>query len=368
MIFAIDEALKTYKERVTELEMEKAMLEIKVKQERSSASALAKAARKETASLCKDLNTTGAEHTKAKEHVVDSTDIRNGLRKAARDPAISERDAAMREVAALREARGAVLFDVPRIGHEPCDGNLVERDALIESLRNHDADLRRGSLGRARAGRARTRREEGRVGTIRGGRFDTHVGDERLHGRSTVKESTPVALAEAIASESATYGSSGGLASLTTTEEISTDDTRATRQAAISTILGGAHRPDDMLSVTFSRVEVQNLGGDVKALRSALDVARTARMARICQDAPLRIALHDVASARADTHAAREEVKVWKREYAKWKVECGKREADASKWKEVLVKAHVKLAAEVEELKKLGLGIVSGLSATKASC
>ncbi|KAL1675339.1 hypothetical protein EV122DRAFT_281186 [Schizophyllum commune] len=147
------------------------------------------------------------------------------------------------------------------------------------------------------------------------------------------KDSTPVALAEAIASESATYGSSGGGASLTTTEEISADDTRATRQAAISTILGGAHRPDDMLSVTFSRVEVQNLGGDVKVLRSALDVARTARMARTGQDAPLRTALHDVASARADTHAAREE----------------------AGWKEVLVKAHVKLEAEVEELKKLGI-------------
>ena len=111
MIFAIDEALKTYKERVTELEKEKAMLEINVKQERSSASALAEAARKETASLRTDLSATRAELTKAKEHVVDSTDIRNGLQKAARDlaAAISERDAARRGVVALR---GAVLFDV----------------------------------------------------------------------------------------------------------------------------------------------------------------------------------------------------------------------------------------------------------------
>ena len=79
-----------------ELEQEKAMLEIYVKQESSSASAQAKAARKETASLRKDLSATRAELTKAKEHVVDSTDIRNGLRKVARDLAavISERDAA----------------------------------------------------------------------------------------------------------------------------------------------------------------------------------------------------------------------------------------------------------------------------------
>ena len=133
MIIAIDEALKTFKRRVTELEKEKAMLEINVKQERSSASALAKAARKETASLRKDLSATRAELTKAKEHVVDSTDIRNGLRKAARDlaTAISERDVVRRVVAALREARRVVLFDVPRIGHEPCDGNLVERDVPL---------------------------------------------------------------------------------------------------------------------------------------------------------------------------------------------------------------------------------------------
>ncbi|KAL1667990.1 hypothetical protein EV121DRAFT_296597 [Schizophyllum commune] len=145
------------------------------------------------------------------------------------------------------------------------------------------------------------------------------------------KDSTPVALAEAIASESATYGSSGGGASLTTTEEISADDTRATRQAAISTILGGAHRPDDMLSVTFSRVEVQNLGGDVKTR------------------------LYAPPFMMSPAHERTRMLRGRRREYAKWKVECGKREADASKWKEVLVKAHVKLEAEVEELKKLGI-------------
>ena len=72
MIFAIDEALKTFKERVSELEKEKAMLEINVKQEHSSASALAKPARKETASLRKDLSATRAELTTAKEHVMST--------------------------------------------------------------------------------------------------------------------------------------------------------------------------------------------------------------------------------------------------------------------------------------------------------
>ncbi|KAI4520476.1 hypothetical protein K525DRAFT_270769 [Schizophyllum commune Loenen D] len=253
MIFAIDEALKTYKERVTELEMEMAMLGINVKQERSSASALAKAARKEAASLCKDLSTTRAELTKAKEHAVDSTDIRNGLRKAAHDlaAAISERDAAMREVPALREAGGAVLFDVPRIetamrtfvaGLWDALGWVahVQEERKAAWARSAEADSTLMSVTSDSTAGAQSYAHmplESANLLLATSEGSSDVGSGTVCVAMKLKESTPVALAEAIASESATYGSSGGGASLTTTEDISTDDTRATRQASISTIL-----------------------------------------------------------------------------------------------------------------------------------
>ncbi|KAL1715511.1 hypothetical protein EV715DRAFT_275719 [Schizophyllum commune] len=337
MIIAIDEALKTYKERVAELEKEKAILEINVKQERYSASAQAKAARKETASLRKDLSATRAELTKAKEHVVDFTDIRNGLRKAARDlaAAISERDAATRGVAALREARRAVLFDVPRIVLEPCDGNLVERDAPLAEETAVRALVAGVWDALGRVAHSRMPLESADLLLARSyGSSDVGLGivcvamkrvlEEELERmqeecrkitRSSgcggeameEKKSTPAALAEVITSEPATYGCTGVGASLASIEELSADDIRSTRQATISTILEGAHLPNDILS---------HLAGDCKALRANLDAARTAPAE---EDVSLPATLHDVASARAEMHAARKEVKVWKREYVKWK-------------------------------------------------
>ncbi|KAL1711761.1 hypothetical protein EV715DRAFT_297724 [Schizophyllum commune] len=141
-------------------------------------------------------------------------------------------------------------------------------------------------------------------------------------------------------------------------------DSVSARNSAIATILGGTHLLDDISFVTFPRTEIQHLSGGVKAVRAALDVAC---ISRIGGGAPLRTALHDVASTRADSHAACEGAKGWKRKYAKWKVECDKREADSSKWREALVKAHmprVQLTAEVEEPKTLGIGMVSGPSET----
>ncbi|KAL1752151.1 hypothetical protein FB107DRAFT_277958 [Schizophyllum commune] len=258
IIIAIDEALKTYKERVTELEKEKAMLEINVKQERSSASALAEAARKETASLRKDLSATRAELTKAKEHVVDSTDIQNGLRKAARDLA-----------AAISEL------------HEPRDGNLVERDAPLAeatAVRTFVAGLW-DALGRvahvreereaawARATEAESKSANLLLATSEG---SSDVGSgivcvaikrvweeeecrkiNRASGCGVeameAKELTLAALAEVTASEPATYGCTGVGASLASTEKLSTNDIRSTRQAAISTILEGAHLTNDIL-------------------------------------------------------------------------------------------------------------------------
>ncbi|KAL1725485.1 hypothetical protein EV714DRAFT_277448 [Schizophyllum commune] len=354
MIFAFDEALKTYKERATELEKEKAMLEINIKQERSSssssASAQAKAARKETASFRKDLSATRAELAKAKEHVVDFTDVWNGLRKAARDlaAAISERDVARRGVAALREAQMVVLFDVSRIGHEPCDGNLVERDVPLAEA----TEVRTSVAGLWDAlgwiVHVREERETGAPsrmplestelllamseGSSDAGfgivcvamkrvleevkslveRYNTTREElERMQEECRKitrasgcgveameeKESTPAALAEVIASEPATYGCTG---------------------ATISTILGGAHLPNDILSVTSPRTEIQHLAGDGKALRATLDAARTAPAE---EDVSLPATIHDVASAQAKTHAAREEVEVWKRVYVKWRVE-----------------------------------------------
>ncbi|KAI5884999.1 uncharacterized protein SCHCODRAFT_02521017 [Schizophyllum commune H4-8] len=383
---ASDDALKPYKKHIAESEKENALLERNVKQERFSASAQATAACKEASSLRKDLSAARAELAEVKEHAVGLTEIHDG-RCSARDwrggssracpkdiqepcdDKLVERDAPLVDEAVLQAFVTGLWDTLGRVAQPRAQKEAAWARSEVEDLRRvpstsnssrvaqlptrmplQSTDLLRAmSGGSPEVGSAMKRKSEEMEVLVE--KYNTAKEDNaRLtwthdqlanEERMTISRALSCDLepAENVVSTSSAIGGNELDASQSMTltfGDVDAPSTFATampspakvvdafsaRNSAIATILGGAHRSDDMLPVTFACTKMQYLSGDVKALRAALDVAC---IPRIGGDAPLRTALHDVASTRADSHAAREGAKVWKRKYAKRSATSGKR-------------------------------------------